>query len=135
VLIDRSALDAQKAAAGAGPRAGSVSTWAMLICRVYEVDPLECPKCGGAMKIISFIERGQQDAMERILRHCGLWEGPVRTLNRLESAQVRGNAGRIQLESHDPIRFPPTAGITLAEAGQGRTEIAARNGFLNDWND
>ena len=52
----------------------------MLIKRVYEVDPLECPKCGGTMKIISFIERGQQDVVERILRHCGLWEGPIRTL-------------------------------------------------------
>jgi hypothetical protein len=79
VIIDRSAVDAQKAAAGDGPRAGSVSTWAMLIRRVYEVDPLACPKCGGAMKIISFIERCQQDVIERILRHCGLWEGPVRT--------------------------------------------------------
>jgi hypothetical protein len=30
--------------------------------------------------IISFIERRQQDVIERILRHCGLWEGPLRTL-------------------------------------------------------
>ena len=52
----------------------------MLIKRVYEVDPLKCVKCGGTMKIISFIERGQQDVVERILRHCGLWEGPIRTL-------------------------------------------------------
>ena len=32
------------------------------------------------MKTISFIERGQRDVVERILRHCGLWEGPIRTL-------------------------------------------------------
>jgi len=32
------------------------------------------------MKIISFIERRQQEVIERILRHCGLWEGPIRTL-------------------------------------------------------
>ena len=32
------------------------------------------------MKIISFIERQQQEVIERILRHCGLWEGPLRTL-------------------------------------------------------
>jgi hypothetical protein len=63
-----------------GPRAGSPSTWAMLIKRVYEVDPLVCPKCGSTMKIISFIERCQQDVVERILRHCGLWEEPIRTL-------------------------------------------------------
>ena len=31
------------------------------------------------MKIISFIERCQGDVIEQILRHCGLWEGPLRT--------------------------------------------------------
>ena len=76
--IDRSALDTQKSVAH-GPRAGSISTWAMLIKRVYEVDPLACPCCGGQMKIVSFIERYQADVIERILRHCGLWEGPLRT--------------------------------------------------------
>ncbi len=52
----------------------------MLIKRVYEVDPLKCSHCGGQMKIISFIERRQADVIERILRHLGLWEGPLRTL-------------------------------------------------------
>jgi hypothetical protein len=61
-------------------RAGFLSTWAMLLKRVFEVDPLECPHCGGRMKIISFIERRQHELIEKILRHCGLWEGPVRTL-------------------------------------------------------
>jgi len=75
--IDRTALDAEKSA---GARAGSISTWARLIKRVYEVDPLECPQCGGRMKVISFIERCQADVIERILRHLGLWEGPLGTL-------------------------------------------------------
>jgi hypothetical protein len=35
----------------------------------YEVDPLKCPKCGGTMKIVSFID--QEDVIEAILRHCG----------------------------------------------------------------
>jgi len=35
-----------------------------LIKRVYEVDPLVCAKCGGQMKIISFIERGQRDGAD-----------------------------------------------------------------------
>jgi len=30
----------------------------MLLQRIYEVDPLKCPKCNVTMKIISFIERG-----------------------------------------------------------------------------
>ena len=43
--------------------------WAMLIKRVCEVDPLECPQCSGVMRIIGFIERCQTDVIERILRH------------------------------------------------------------------
>jgi hypothetical protein len=51
-------------------------TWAMLIKRVYEVDPLSCPKCGGVMKVVSFIEPPQAQVIERILKHCGLWQEP-----------------------------------------------------------
>lgn len=32
------------------------------------------------MKIVSFIERRQQEVIEQILRHCLRWEGPIRTL-------------------------------------------------------
>jgi len=45
----------------------------MLIKRVYEIDPLACPQCGGTMKEIAFIEPPQADVIEKILRHCGLW--------------------------------------------------------------
>jgi hypothetical protein len=45
----------------------------MLIKRVYEMDPLACPRCGGRMKVIAFIEPPQGDVIEKILRHCGLW--------------------------------------------------------------
>ena len=38
------------------------------------MDPLDRPKCGAEMKIISFIERDQSEVIEKILRHCGLWE-------------------------------------------------------------
>jgi hypothetical protein len=40
----------------------------MLIKRVYEIDPLACPKCGGQMKVIAFIETPQGDVIERIWR-------------------------------------------------------------------
>jgi hypothetical protein len=40
--------------------------WARLIRRVYEVDPLECPRCGGQMKIISVIL--EHRVITRILR-------------------------------------------------------------------
>ena len=46
----------------------------MLIKRVYEIDRLPCPECGGQMKVIAFIEPLQGgEVIETILRHCGLW--------------------------------------------------------------
>jgi len=48
-------------------------TWAMLIKRVYEIDPLACPRCGGQMKVVAFLEPPQGAVIEKILRHCGLW--------------------------------------------------------------
>jgi hypothetical protein len=47
-------------------------SWARLIQKIYEVDPLLCPKCQGQMKIISFIE--EQVVIKQILQHLGLWE-------------------------------------------------------------
>lgn len=61
------------AAADASPSRSSQS-WAMLIKRVYEVDPLSCPKCRGQMKVVSFIEPPQANVIEAILKHCGLWQ-------------------------------------------------------------
>ena len=34
----------------------SSQSWAMLIKRVYEIDPLSCPKCCGQMNVVAFIE-------------------------------------------------------------------------------
>ena len=31
-------------------------SWTMLIQKIYEVDPLVCPKCKGIIRIISFIQ-------------------------------------------------------------------------------
>jgi len=45
--------------------------WARLIQKIYEVDPLTCPKCTGAMKIISVID--QPEVIKAILRHLNLW--------------------------------------------------------------
>ena len=48
-------------------------TWAMLIKRVYEIDPLACPRCSGRMRVVAFIGPPQADVIEKILRHGGLW--------------------------------------------------------------
>jgi hypothetical protein len=38
-----------------------------LIRRIYEVDPLVCPRCGGTMRIIAFITEPR--VIGAILRH------------------------------------------------------------------
>jgi len=48
------------------PRRG----WAAMIRKVYEVDPMVCPKCGGTMKIIAFIT--EFGAVDRIIDHLKL---------------------------------------------------------------
>jgi len=44
--------------------------WAEMIRKVYEVDPLLCPSCGGRMRILSFIE--EPKTIDRIIRHLEL---------------------------------------------------------------
>ena len=63
-------------ASASAPNASS-KTWAMLIKRVYETDPMTCPRCGGAMNVVAFIEPPQCDVIEKILTHCDLWRSPV----------------------------------------------------------
>jgi hypothetical protein len=46
--------------------------WARLIQKIYEVDPLMCPRCSGTMKVISVIE--DELIIRKILKHLGLWE-------------------------------------------------------------
>jgi hypothetical protein len=48
--------------------------WAQFIKKVYEADPLLCPRCGGAMRIIAFID--QREVIEKILTHLRLWPFP-----------------------------------------------------------
>ena len=58
----------------AAPGRAAKQEWARLIKQVYEADSLLCPRCGGAMRIIAFIE--QPAVIEKILTHLGLW--PIR---------------------------------------------------------
>jgi hypothetical protein len=48
----------------------SKSHWARMIKKVFEVDPLECPNCHQAMRIISCIDQG--NVIYKILYHLGL---------------------------------------------------------------
>jgi hypothetical protein len=82
------ALSGQGSAPGAGATALPDSApppsrrlarmrWAALIKRVYAVDPLRCPRCGGAMEMIAILtSRAQPEVVRKILEHCGLWSQP-----------------------------------------------------------
>ncbi len=52
-------------------------SWARLLKKIYEVNPLRCPHCGSEMQIIAWIE--QPEVIRKILRHLDLWERPQRS--------------------------------------------------------
>lgn len=54
----------------------SAKKWARLIQKIYEVDPLTCPKCSGVMKVISVIE--DEEIIKKIFKHLGLWDRKAR---------------------------------------------------------
>ena len=52
------------------PRPIPSQSWAEMIRKVYEIDPLVCPKCGSRMKIISFLT--DWAVVDRIIDHLKL---------------------------------------------------------------
>jgi hypothetical protein len=44
--------------------------WAEMIRKVYEVDPMVCPQCGGTMKVIAFLT--DYPVVDRIINHLKL---------------------------------------------------------------
>jgi hypothetical protein len=94
---DRAVVQRDRDTAGPGPRQppchDARSRWAMLIKRIYQVDPLLCPECGGAMEIIAFIEARQGDVIRRILEHCGLWKDLPRPPPARAPPQPSGRSG------------------------------------------
>jgi len=54
----------------------SRSKWAELLQRVFEIDALRCPYCGGKRKLIALLTDGQ--VVRKILAHLGLDTEPPR---------------------------------------------------------
>jgi hypothetical protein len=50
-------------------RAPARYLWAMLLARIYEAFPLNCPTCGTEMRIVAFIT--EASTVQRILNHIG----------------------------------------------------------------
>jgi len=57
------------------PAGSPWAKWRELIKKVWEADPLLCPKYQRDMRIVSLIDDRQ--GIERILRHLGLWQQGV----------------------------------------------------------
>lgn len=57
------------------PRGRPSAKWAECMKRTFEVDPLQCPKCGSPMKIKAFITN--PDEVERISTHLGVNQSPA----------------------------------------------------------
>ena len=54
------------------PRRIPSRKWRELIKKVWEADPLLCPRCQKEMRIVALID--ERIVIERILRHLGLWQ-------------------------------------------------------------
>ena len=71
----------ESAAAQPEPTPGEVSSlrrrWAQLIRRVYEIDPLVCPKCGSEMKMIVITEaRVIRRIVDHLMKRAHAKRGP-----------------------------------------------------------
>jgi hypothetical protein len=77
--------------------------WARLIQKIYEVDPLTCPKCSAKMKVISVIE--DQDVIKKILKHLGLWEVKSRLPPRMAKSQPSSTEPHIDYSNS---QLPPS---------------------------
>ncbi len=81
--------------------------WAMLLARIYEVPPLVCPRCGGAMRILAFVTEAA--ALRRILEQVG------------ESARP---------SPLSPSRAPPWE--EFAWGGGGEADVDQRTAYTNE---
>lgn len=64
--------------------------WARLIRKVYETDPMVCPRCEYPMRVIASIEN--PTVIRRILEHLGLWLANARAEPRAHSPPVHSSS-------------------------------------------
>jgi len=80
------------------------ATWARLIRKVYEADPLECPQCKGPMRVIALIE--DLGVIRRILEHLGQW-APLTT----ERSPPPGPTASWPRHANLPLTYHPVPDI------------------------
>jgi len=91
--------------------------WRELIKKVWEVDPMCCPKCQGEMKVVALIDC--PGLIRRILEHLNLWE-PINRMIRPRSPPIE--------EYPEAYLFPGEAAqfalpLGAAEFAEGVDEI------------
>jgi Putative transposase/Transposase zinc-binding domain len=65
--LARAGVDLEQEVAASPAAAALRKRWADLLRRVYEVDPLVCPRCSATMRVVGFITR--RETIDRILDH------------------------------------------------------------------
>lgn len=119
-------------------------SWARLIQKIYEVDPLIRPKCQGTMLVISAIDERQ--VIRAILEHLGIWlvrsrPLPISKSNHLIilSAAPRNTPGMITYchnASHEkcvmvkPVRIPAIMPVLQVKQPKGE-RISRKDGCRN----
>ena len=95
-----------------------VGKWRELIKKVWEADPLLCPKCSREMRIVALID--DREVIERILCHLGLWEQGVRAF----PARAPPEPDEWVIEScyDDPFPCPP-------RRSEAKTGLRHRTGY------
>lgn len=84
-------------------RQAAKAAWAKLIRKVYEVDPLLCPKCGAQMRVIALIE--DPAVIERILSWLRLWH-PLARLRTFTACRAREPSARLPSRPRHRLRPP-----------------------------
>jgi len=79
-----------------------------LIHKVYEVDPMQCPKCHGPMRVIALIE--DEAVIRRILEHLGLWV-PRHLAQSARSPPVRQPDAGAPTQTQDTWTYHPVPDI------------------------
>ncbi|HPC33982.1 MAG TPA: transposase [Syntrophales bacterium] len=79
--------------------------WARLIQKIYEVDPLVCPKCQGAMRVIGSIE--DPSVIRAILEHLGLWLARARPPPKIHDPPFYGTGRSAAPSSADDVSQIP----------------------------
>ena len=74
-----------------------------MIKKVYEMDPLICPRCGFPMRVLSCIE--DPPVVRRILDHLGLWDACKRAPPAQPTATESIRGGVLSRVAEDPYPY------------------------------